>query len=534
MKKNNKILLLMILFCLFTIFVIELTSPTSLYRDPYMFKHFAAAEFIKENNTIEVIKTPEQFPLFPWILLNRNSLIFFPMPVLIPITLSYLSGLDLYFLFNHFFFLALIVVLSFFVFFRELFKENYLSLFLALLVLFFPFEPFYYKISLHGWFIVRICSAMSLYFLVKLIKNNFSIKSKNMFFLLFFSFVGIYSDKSFFALLMLPLILFLGVYFFLKRKQLSQKKVFLNWFISFFFIVFCVSALVIFGQLSWILNGLIYNLSNFNFIPSFLLPNLPFSEYYLEKSFDYILFRYIIPFATVLFFLFFNFSKLKAFIEENKIIKSFVFSQIIYYFLLGVGMLFSFYFISSRGASMIFFFVSILSIISLTRIKSKKLKYFFSAVFFVFVLLVPLFFYINAPQYNYEQFNEKHLALIEWMGLNLNENSKIYGDIKMTKAISLKTGLKGHSQFHEFGVFMEMEIIPVYFSSDLNSAIEFFNFYGITHLVLTKEMSELMVQPANELLMPATHLDKFDESDYFNKIFENNQVRIYKIKIEEN
>jgi len=183
---------------------------------------------------------------------------------------------------------------------------------------------------------------------------------------------------------------------------------------------------------------------------------------------------------------------------------------------------------------MIFFFVSILSIISLTRIKSKKLKYFFSAVFFVFVLLVPLFFYINAPQYNYEQFNEKHLALIEWMGLNLNENSKIYGDIKMTKAISLKTGLKGHSQFHEFGVFMEMEIIPVYFSSDLNSAIEFFNFYGITHLVLTKEMSELMVQPANELLMPATHLDKFDESDYFNKIFENNQVRIYKIKIEEN
>ena len=145
MKKNNKILLLMILFCLFTIFVIELTSPTSLYRDPYMFKHFAAAEFIKENNTIEVIKTPEQFPLFPWILLNRNSLIFFPMPVLIPITLSYLSGLDLYFLFNHFFFLALIVVLSFFVFFRELLKKIIFLCFLHYLCCFFLLNHFIIK-----------------------------------------------------------------------------------------------------------------------------------------------------------------------------------------------------------------------------------------------------------------------------------------------------------------------------------------------------------------------------------------------------
>jgi hypothetical protein len=48
-------------------------------------------------------------------------------------------------------------------------------------------------------------------------------------------------------------------------------------------------------------------------------------------------------------------------------------------------------------------------------------------------------------------------------------------------------------------------------------------------LLLTKEMSSLMVQPANELLKPATSLEKFDSSKNFDKLFENKQVRIYEI-----
>ena len=48
-------------------------------------------------------------------------------------------------------------------------------------------------------------------------------------------------------------------------------------------------------------------------------------------------------------------------------------------------------------------------------------------------------------------------------------------------------------------------------------------------LLLTEEMSSFMVQPANELLMPATELKKFDSSENFDKIFENRQVRLYRI-----
>jgi uncharacterized membrane protein len=190
-------------------------------------------------------------------------------------------------------------------------------------------------------------------------------------------------------------------------------------------------------------------------------------------------------------------------------------------------MLFSFAFISSRGASMIFFFLSVLCLIGLNKMERHRI--YFISFFFVFVLLFPLIFFTQTPQYKYEQFNEKHVASIEWMSLHLNKNSKIYSDVKMAKAIAVKAGLLSVNPPLEFQEFMEEEIIPVYFSENLNAALKRFKFYDVNYLVLTDEMSSLMVQPANELLEPATALSKFDYSSSLNKIFENKQVKIYEV-----
>lgn len=542
---KNKILLLSALFCLIVFFVVELTSPTSLYRDPYMFQHFSAAEFILEKNKVSVnTENLGKYDFFGWQFLynekttdfflfgqrfsNNKNLIFFPIPVLSGVIFSLLSGLDIYFLFNHFYFLLFIVFLSFFVLFNKLFKDSKLAFGLSLIVVLFPFEPLYYKITIHGWFFVRIFSAMALYFLVRLLKTNFSFKSKNLFFLLFFSFLGVYSDKSAFALVLFPVILFFVVYFFFQRKKNNVRKRFLNFFVLGFLFLLVLSFFNIFNQISWNIDAFVYNLSNLNFIPSFLFPQLPFSEFYLQKSFAYKILRYFIPFFVVLSLLIFNFTKIKDFLSKNVFAKTFVVSQAIFYFVLGFGMLFSFAFISSRGASMIFLFLSLVCFIGLNQLK-KPLRYFLFFVFFVCVFVVPMLFFTQTPQYKYEQFNEKHLASIEWIKSDLNKDSRIYSDVKMAKSIAFKTNFSVASPRLEFGEFMEEEIIPIYFDSNISGALSRLKQYNATHLVLTKEMSLFAVQPANELMKPATHLKKFDDSEFFDKIFENQQTRIYKI-----
>ncbi len=545
MKKETKIIFLLALFCLISGLVIELTSPTSLYRDPYMFRHFSAAEFIKEKNKADTIGEKfEAIRFSGWSFLrnenttnfyffdrffSKKNLIFFTIPVLSAAIFNFLSGLDLYFLFNHFYFLIFIAALAFFVLFREIFRKDILALTLSLLVVLFPFEPLYYKISIHGWFFVRIFGAMSLYFLVKFLKQGFSFKSKNLFLLLFFSVLSVYSDKSAFALSILPLLLFFLIYFFFKKKEIKVKQIHLNSFLLIFLLLLVFSFVNILNQISWNIGALIYNFSEMNFLPSFLFPNLPFSEYYLEKDFSYSILRYFIPFFVVLSLLIFNFNKIKSFILKNNLIKSFIFSQAILYSIIGLFMLFSFAFISNRGASMIFFFLSILCLIGLNEMKTSFLKHSFLAVFFVFVLLIPFVFFTQTPQYKYEQFNEKHLNSIQWIKENLNEKSRIYSDVKMAKAVGLKTGLSVVNAKLEFGDYMENEIIPIYFDSNIFQAVLRLNQYEATHLLLTKDMDSLMVQPANELMKPATHLRKFNDSNSFDKIFENKETRIYEI-----
>lgn len=529
MKKENKILLLLILFSFFVILVIELTSPSFLYRDPWMFKHFDAAQYILEEGKAG-ISAGNFSENFGWSFLYSGNLIFFPVPVLLGGILSLLSGLEANFVFNHFYFLILIAALSFFVLFREIFRNDWLAFGLSLIIVLFPFEPLYYKITLHGWFFVRIFSSISLFFLVRMLKENSSLKSKNFLFLLFFSLLGMYSDKSAFAILLFPLILFFVVYFFFEKQQTVKRKKFLNYFVFVFLFLALFSVLTILNQTRWIIDALLYNLLNLNFIPSFINPELPFSEFYLKKGFSYLLIRYFIPSLILFVFLFLNFSKIKSFVSENQITKSFVLSQAIFYFLIGSGMLFSFAFISSRGASMIFLFLSFICFIGLFQMKKNFLKYSLISVFFIFVLIIPLLFFTQTPQFKYEQFNEKHLSSINWIKENLGSESNIYSDVKMAKAIAVKTDLNAVNPRHEFNYFMEKHIIPIYFSNELEPVLLTFEKYEITHLALTKEMSSLMVQPANELLKPATHLSKFDFSNSFDKIFENKQVRIYEIK----
>ncbi|PIN99317.1 MAG: hypothetical protein COT90_00100 [Candidatus Diapherotrites archaeon CG10_big_fil_rev_8_21_14_0_10_31_34] len=548
MKKENKILFLLVLFSLFVILVIELTSPTSLYRDPYMFRHLDAAEFILEKEKVTVAGedlTQENF--VGWITgdkslyffaiskiyLFSDSIISFGFPVVSGAVLSILSGLDIYFLFNHFYFLIFISALSFFILFREIFKSNKLALGLSLIVILFPFETLYYKISVHGWHFVRVFSSVTLFFLIKLIKSGFSFKSKHFFLSVVFAFLGVYSDKSGFALVLIPVFLFFLVFFFFEKKSVLTKKKHLNFiFLLLFFLLF-FSVLTLFPALFFFFEAMFYNFLNLNFIPSFFQPNLPFSEFYLQKDFFYIFLKYFIPVLTVLSFLVLNFSLIKKFILKDKIMKSYVFSQILFYFFVVVPLLFSFAFISSSGATMIFFFLCLLSFVGLTQMQNKKLKYFLISFFFVFVLIVPLVYYTQTPQFKYEQFNEKHLSSVQWIGQNLDETSIIYSDVKMAKAIALKTRLTAVNHSLEFGFAMENEIIPIYFSDENEKVFAFFKDYNLTHLVLTKEMSELMVEPANELLKPATNLNKFDSLDSFDKIFENNQVRVYSINFQE-
>ena len=530
MKKENKILFLIVLFCLFAILIIESTSFSSFYRDPYMFRHLAAAEFIQENKSINI--SDEDYTNF----LGRefvysNRVLFFPVPVLLPVVLNILSGLGLNFLFNHFFFLLLIVALVFFVLFRELFNDSGLALGLSLIVVLFPFEPVYYKITSHGWFFVRIFSAMALYFLIKFLKKNDSVKSKNMFFLLFFSFLGLYSDKSAVLLVFFSLILFFVVYFYFERKSILNKN-FLNSFVLFFFILLIFSFLGIYRQFAWNLDVIIFNLTELNFVPSFIFPNLPFSEFYLKKDLFYVLFRYLLPVLTVLSLIILNLNKIKSFALKNSLIKTFFVSKIIFYLITGFGMLFSFAFISSRGASMIFLFLSFVCLIGLHQMKKSLAKYSLISVFFILVLIFPLLFYTQTPQYNYEQFNDRHLSAMEFIESNFNEDANFYSDVKMAKLIKLKTSSETFNAKTEFNYSMINEIIPIYFDKNISLALSSLELNNSNYLLLTEEMSSLMVQPANELLMPATELSKFDSSENFDKIFENKQARLYKINFD--
>ncbi|MFH1663978.1 MAG: hypothetical protein ABH986_04185, partial [archaeon] len=505
MKKENKILLLLALFCLLVVLFIELTSPVVLYRDPYMYRHLNAAEFVLEKQKADIFgENLEKDKFFAKDFLNgKLKLFFFVIPILSAVTLNFFSGLGINFLFNHFWFLLFIAALSFFILFREIFRQDFLALGLALIVVLFPFEPLYYKITIHGWFFVRIFAAVSLYFLVKFLKEQ---KKKYLFFVVFFSFLSVYSDKSAFAIVLIPLILFFVVYFFFDRKNSSAKKNFLSLFFLFFSVLIVFSVFNIFSQMASNLNAILYNLKELNFIPSFLSKGLPYSGYYLEKDFWYLLLRYVIPSLTVFFLIAFNFQKIKSFFSKDLIMKSFIFSQIVFCFLIAFGMLYSFSFISNRGASMIFLFFSFVCFIGLHQMKKSFLKYSLVFLFFFLVLVLPFVFFTQAPQYKYEQFNEKHLASIEWVQENLEKNSFIYSDVKMAKAVSLETDVVAVNPRKEFGVLMENYIIPVYFDSNVEKVLQAFREQNINYLLLTKEMSSVAVQPANELLMPATEL----------------------------
>jgi len=535
--QKNRILLLLILFSLFVISVIEFTSPTSLYRDPYMYRHFDAAEFIlaKENTDVsgETFSISNFFGFFGQPFLSGKKLIFFFQPVLLAVNLNLLSGLDLYFLFNHFYFLIFIVALSFFILFREIFKKDSLAFVLSLIVILFPFEPIYYKISIHGWYFVRIFGAIALYFLVKFLRSGYLVKSKNFFFLIFFSVLGIYSDKSAFAIVLMPIILFFLVYFFFEKKQILVRKKFLNFFFLFFSLLILFSVFNIFNQVFFNFDIIFYNLKNFNFIPSFLQPNLPFSDYYLEKDFFYLLIRYFIPVLTVLSLFALNFRTIKSFVFKDVITRSFVFSQTVFYLLIGSVMLLSLAFISSRGASMIFLFLSLICFIGLNEMKKTFLKPLLILIFFLFVLIIPLVYYTQTPLYKYEQFNQKDFYSIKWVEENLNKDSIFYSDVKMANAVIAKAKIIGFNSYSEIKD-MEEKIIPIYFDANTEKVLEKFKkhhkHYEVTHLLLTSEMSSSGFQPANELLKPATALRQFDDSNSFDKIFENKQVRIYEIK----
>ncbi|MBU2477440.1 hypothetical protein KKG83_08300 [Candidatus Micrarchaeota archaeon] len=542
MKKQNKILLILVLSCLIVSMAVELTSSSAFYRDPYMFRHFDAAEFILEKQRINVIKEDSlegnfvgweifngkySFNFISRIYLYYKNIVFFPVPVLSGSVFSLLSGFDIYFLFNHFYFLIFISALSFFVLFREIFNDNKIALGVALIVVFFPFESLYYKITIHGWHFVRIFSSLSLYFLVRLIKTGFSFRSKNFFFLLVFSFLGVYSDKTGFALVLLPLISFFSVFFFIKKKEFLQKKKFLVLLSAVFFLLLFFSFFSLFNDFYRIFQAIEFNLLNLNFLPSFLFPKLPFSEFYLEKNLFYILLRYLFPALIVFFFLALGFKSIKSFFND-KIIFSFLLSQFLFYSVAVVPMLFSFFFVSSSGATFIFFFLCWLSFIALFKTFSGKKKYFLISVFFVFVLIIPFVFYLNSPQFLYEQTNKKHAGAVEWINSNLSSKI-IYSDVKMAKLVSLKTDSFGVNSKYEFVDSMEKEIIPVFFGDNTKNSIEMFESYSITHLLLSKEMDAVAVQPSNELLKPATGLKKFDSSSNFDKLFENKQARIYEI-----
>ncbi|MFH1895054.1 MAG: hypothetical protein ABIJ74_00525, partial [archaeon] len=502
MKKENKILLLLALFCLLVVLFIELTSPAVLYRDPYMYRHLEAAQFISDKERINVVEEDlietsfvgwqldiKGFSFFPaaTVYINYKNPVFFFVPVLSAVVFSFLSGLDIYFLFNHFFFLILISGLCFFVLFRELFDDSKLALGLSLIAVLFPFETLYYKISLHGWPFVRIFSALSLYFMVKLLKSGFSFKSKNFFLMAVFLFLGAYSDKSGFALVLVPALLFFVLFFFFSRKKVHLNKQSLNLFFLTVFFVFFMAFVALYHDLFRISQGIIFNLLELNFIPSFLHPAVPYSEFYLKKDFWYLLIRYALPFSAVFLLLAFNLRKIKEFFCGNEIKKSFLFSQILFYFFVAVPMLFSFYFTSSSAATWIFFFLCVVSFTGLLQMKKTFSRHFLTALFFLFVLIIPLLFFTQAPQYKYEQFSQKHLASIEWVQENLEKNSFIYSDVKMAKAVSLETDVIAVNPSYEFVALMENYIIPVYFDSNVEKVLQAFREQNINYLLLTKE-----------------------------------------------
>jgi len=539
-KKNIQLFLLILIFTAIISILIELTSQTSLYRDPWMFIHFNSSNYILENKSfpsMELLKSESY--VIKQSFFGIGGTASYPYPVMLISSLSILSGLNIEFFINHSYFLLLISGLVFFVLFRKLFASSELALMLSVFVIFFPFEPLFHKITVHGWILGKIFGALSLIFLVFIIKDFEEKKAGlfkvilNFFLALYFSFLALLADKSAFLMSLLPVMLFIIAYFFLNKKIHGQKMKFSLWVYAFILIIF---LLLIFSSVNLdeatrgIVNRItLFHLKNLHFIPTFISSAIPYSEIYFTYDFSYQIIRYVIPVLIVIILLLFTYKKIIKFISRNTIINSFILSQLFSSALIAAGFLLSLPYLSHRGAAILAWFFILLCGISIATIKNKQAKIIVFLLFFFLVFLMPFYSYTQTLEYKYYRFNERQVSSIHWAGKNTEKDANFYSDIKMSKAIASIAKKNAFNASYEFDDWASFEILPIFYDQNIESALIALKVYPIHYLVLTNDIAELNFWVANQPLKPATGLQKYDESENFLKVFENGYVRIYKI-----
>ncbi|MBU1121013.1 hypothetical protein KJ660_04005, partial [Candidatus Micrarchaeota archaeon] len=520
---------------------IEITSPTTLYRDPWDWRHLAGT-----NKIIEEKSLPTESGLSlkgnqsPASYAYTQEIIQYPAPNILLAVLVVLCGIETTFFLNSFYAMIFILGLSLFILFRKVFGNYLLALYGSVIFMFFPFETIYFKTSLDGTPLSQIFYFVSFYFLINAIivcKKKENGLTKNVFFVLFFMLMGIISYKAAGLLFsILPLLFFVLVYLFWKKNPLKNKG--FKFKIFFIASVLVVVSFLIFLFLNFTENYALspvmaaaYNIKNLNLIPSFIFWSVPSAQYYLKTSLGYHILRYVIPFVFLAFLLLINFKKIEWYLNKDRLVFSFVVSQSIFYFIMGGLFLYSLPFVSLRGIGFILWISMLLNVIGIFLMKGKK-RIILATLFFILVCIVPFSIYTQSPAYKYNQFNLQEEKSIEWVNLQIKESKHIYSDIKMGGAIFALN--ENRNVFHasaDIGKAGETEITPIFYDSNIEKSIEALEWYGTDYLILTNDMTEIAFQPKNELFHPTSSkiLSKYNNSNKFNKVFENSYVRIYGI-----
>ncbi|MEW6295032.1 MAG: hypothetical protein AB1467_01910 [Candidatus Diapherotrites archaeon] len=539
-KEDLKIFGFILIFTLMISLLTEMTSSTALYRDPWMFRQFDSANYILEKkvfpseNLLQNEKTILEKSFF-----GVGGTASYPYPVMLISSLSILSDLNTEFFINHSYFLLLILGLVYFALFRKLFERTELALIISVFAMFFPFEPLFYKITVHGWILIKIFGALSMLFLVFIIKDfeekkmSLSKSAISFFFLFYFAWLSLQADKSTFLLCLVPILFFIIAYFFLNKKIYRQKtktNIFVYAAVLFFLLLTLFYSITLIDLIDDIVNKVtLFHLEKLHFIPTFISSVLPYSEIYFTHNLSYQIIRYALPAFSIIILLLLTHKKLVKFISGNKIINSFILSQFFASVLIAAGLIFSLPYVSNRGAATIAWFLLMLSAISISAIKNKKTKTAGFLLFFFFVFLIPFYSYTQTLEYKYYKFNERQVSSIQWIGENLNNDVNLYSDLKMAKATASLTNIEVFNTPTELRGWAKHEIIPIFYDQNIESALINLKRGPVQYMILTNDMTETAFWAANQPLKPATALEKYNESKNFSKVFENSYVRIYKI-----
>lgn len=541
-KNNTKAFWMISLITILIYMIISLTSPTTLYRDPWMYRHKIASEHISDNGKIITYGEAEKkYILNPSGLGAVTEMIrYFGSSIFITIV-SMVSGITILSVINQSIYLLFFGAIITYALYRKIFQDDMLALFLTINYLFFSYYPVYFKITPHGGPLSSLITIFIMYIIARELYNYDNKQStyKSTIIagvLVMTSYIFIYTTEKIFLLQSLfECLIFVSAYFILKMKSLRfrQNTALISTILFAGIVAILLISQIIKGLLPAIkfaMQPIIQHIQSGELMPTFLTQAA--EGYVLDTDIAYKIMRYFIPAIFLVMVSILNIGAISHIITNKKITSAYLISQFIFNIAIAISFIFSYTFLSVRSLDNILF---IIVLFNMYAISIKKRTNYKSTLMYILIVLIvgiiPFMTYLNSPVYKYNQYNEQQYSSLVWIKENTNSEDTFYSDLKMDGAIAsfADRGKVYHSPVEEYG-WMTLETIPVFYGNNTEKALDALRRYNPQYIIFTKDMTDLTIQASNEMLKPTNEeaLNKYDKTEHLDKIYNNNYVWIYK------